>query len=99
MPNDSLPRLLGGPLAQNMDKAAEASPVNYVTADDPPMLLVYGFRDLTVPPHQGEYFHCLLRSAGVDSQLALLPGAGHALARYPESTKRIVEFFESRLRR
>jgi len=98
-PRDAVPMLLGGPVAQNMDKAAKASPVSYVSEDDPPILLVYGFRDIVVPPHQGEYFHCLLRGAGVDSQLVLIPGAGHTLAEYPTSTEAIVEFFRSRLQR
>lgn len=101
-PGDSIVRsLLGCPLEGNLERVARASPVHYVSADDPPALIVHGFRDSSVPPHQAEYFHSVLRRAGVDSRLVLIPGAGHVCVgiddddRIPE---RLVEFFGAHLR-
>lgn len=95
MPNDQISRLLDGPVVWNMEKAMKASPTNYITAKAPPFLIVHGFRDSYVPPHQAEYFHCKLCQDGAESQLLLLPGIGHAVLADREVRKRVVEFLSS----
>lgn len=95
-PREDLNRLLGGLVRKNLDKAAKASPVSYVSEDDPPILLIYGFRDNSVPPHQGEYFHSLLQQAGVQSDLVLLPGTGHFINSL-KIGRRIADFFDQHL--
>jgi acetyl esterase/lipase len=64
---------------RNLDKAAWASPTTYVSSDDSPVLIISGFRDTTVPPHQADHFFGLLRQAGVEAQIALVAGASHGL--------------------
>ena len=81
----------------NVEAAAKASPESYVTEDNPPILILNGFRDATVPPHQSEHFHCLLRQAGVASRLALIAGADHALPKYPETDAYLADFFAAHL--
>lgn len=90
--------LLGGPLRDNMKKAVAASPVSYVSSDDPPILLMNGFRDVVVVPHQAELLHCKLRAAGVESELHIIPGAGHSLSAHPGTATPIVQFLKKHLR-
>jgi dipeptidyl aminopeptidase/acylaminoacyl peptidase len=55
----------------------EASPVNHVSADDPPFLLLYGDDDRTVPYQQSEIMEAALRKAGVPVRLIRVAGGGH----------------------
>ncbi len=71
-------RLLGGPVAEAGELAAQASPVTYVRADAPPFLLVHGTHDRFVPVGQSEQFHAALEAVGASSRLELVEGADHA---------------------
>ena len=69
-------------------RIASASPVTYVEASDPPMLLVVGDRDTTVPYHQTLEMAEKLRAAGVPYELMVLPGIDHdLLGKTPEATR------------
>jgi|SRR5579875_487758 len=94
-------RLLGGPVAENMDKAKKASPITHVSSDDPPFLIMHGADDKTVPPEQSEIFAEALKKAGVEVTLKILPGAGHGGTAFtsPESRKLIAEFFDKHLKK
>jgi len=70
-------KLIGGPLRENADKARAASPITYVTANDPPVLTVHGDEDRTVPYDQALRLDTALRKAGVPSYLVTVKGAGH----------------------
>jgi acetyl esterase/lipase len=54
-----------------------ASPVSHVTADDPPVLLMHGDADETVPIAQSEKMEAALRSSGVTVKLLRIPGGTH----------------------
>ena len=56
----------------------QASPVNLVGPDVPPVLLIHGDRDDVVPPRISAGFHRALLAAGASSELKVYPGAGHA---------------------
>jgi len=58
--------------------AAAASPITYIDAGDPPMLLVHGVEDKTVPVKQSQEMYERLRAAGVHAELLLIPGVGHS---------------------
>ena len=60
----------------------DASPIQYVSADDPPTLLVHGDADAGVPIAQSEALADRLRSAGVPVEVIPVPGGGHG-ARFP----------------
>jgi acetyl esterase/lipase/enterochelin esterase-like enzyme len=91
--------LVGGPLDANTDKARRASPVEYVSKDDPPFLLVHGTADATVPVRQSERFISALKAAGVDSALELQVGASQDLGRLlTRPVLEIVGGFFSRLK-
>ncbi len=86
--------------------AALASPVTYVSPDDPPFLLVHGDSDWLVPISQSEIFLEKLKSASVPAELIAVRNANHGLTPVdgqtispsrPEVTQRIVEFFRKHL--
>jgi acetyl esterase/lipase len=88
---------VGGPVADHRDIARLVSPLHYVSADCPPILILHGDQDPTVPLAESTIFHQALTVAGVDSTLHVLPGEGHG---WEESLTRdrIVEFFRRTLR-
>ncbi len=59
------------------DAYASASPVNFVTSDDPPFLLVHGERDRVVPLEHSILMEEELRTSGVSCELVVVPGGGH----------------------
>jgi acetyl esterase/lipase len=60
-------------------KAREASPMTWVTADDPPALIEHGGRDCTVPTGQGKRLRDAMRAVMDTSRVAWaeLPNDGH----------------------
>jgi dipeptidyl aminopeptidase/acylaminoacyl peptidase len=71
-------RLLGCfAVACGLEKIAAASPVAYVDAQDPPMLLIVGAEDRTVPHQQTLEMEGKLKSVGVPHDLIVLPGIDH----------------------
>ena len=55
-----------------------ASPIAHVDRKDPPMLLIAGTADQTVPPAQSRTMSDALSKAGVPNQLILIPGVNHS---------------------
>jgi acetyl esterase/lipase len=75
--NDRLAYWLGGTPADKPDAYRDASPINYVTADDPPMYFFHGDSDELVPIRSPEKMVEKLRSAGVATDFYEVKGAGH----------------------
>jgi acetyl esterase/lipase len=90
--------LIGGALQENQDKARAASPITYVSKDDPPFLILHGTADPLVPLSQSERLAKALKDACVDCLFAPVQGAGHGGFRSPEVPKRIRQFFDKHLR-
>jgi acetyl esterase/lipase len=78
-PGSPASRLVGGPLPEFREAAQRASPVTYVSADDPPVLILHGATDGTVPAKQAAEFAEALKAANVDTTLLILPTVGHRL--------------------
>ncbi|MFI6321466.1 alpha/beta hydrolase fold domain-containing protein [Nonomuraea sp. NPDC050556] len=57
--------------------AGQASPINHITADAPPFLLVHGTVDQVVPYSQSVAFDKALREQGVDVTLSTIEDANH----------------------
>jgi acetyl esterase/lipase len=68
---------LGGTMEQIPDVYRRASPVTYVTPDDPPFLILQGERDTLVPPEQSQILADALKQTGVPVTLVLVKNAGH----------------------
>ncbi len=91
-------KLVGGPVQETKNVARAASPVTYVSADDPPFLIVHGDRDMTVPYDQSERLHAALREAEADTTFITVQGGGHGGFRSPELLQRVRLFFDKHLR-
>ncbi|MEY4386523.1 MAG: hypothetical protein RLY20_1806 [Verrucomicrobiota bacterium] len=67
--------------AKTRDEAPEqyekASPVNYASAGDAPMLVVHGTKDETVPLSQSESLVAALKKAGVECEFIVVTNAAH----------------------
>jgi acetyl esterase/lipase len=74
---ESVEALLGGPPTSLPGRCEAASPINHVSPDDPPVLLIHGDKDATVPIDQGHRLARVLGAAGVTHRLVVIPGAGH----------------------
>jgi acetyl esterase/lipase len=68
---------LGGTPAEKPEAAAKASPLTFVTKDDPPVLTFQGTKDPLVPYTQAFKLTDALTKAGVPGRVELLVGAGH----------------------
>jgi acetyl esterase/lipase len=55
----------------------EASPVTYISPDDPPFLLMHGDKDQSVDFSQSQEMEAKLKAAGVTVKLLRIAGAGH----------------------
>ena len=83
-PHEAEYGLLGGgalDTPERQQQALLASPIHYVSAGDPPMLLLHGRQDCVVAYVQSQAMAAVLQKAGVPSQLQLID-AGHADAKF-----------------
>jgi acetyl esterase/lipase len=65
LPSSAIGKFFGGPMREHLAEAKAASPVTYLTADDPPFLIIHGTKDVLVPYAQAEEFSSALGTAGV----------------------------------
>jgi acetyl esterase/lipase len=91
-------RLVGGRVSEKKDVAIAASPVTYVSPDDPPFLIIHGNKDMVVPYNQSERMYAALKKAKVECYFITVDGAGHGGFRNPEVQKRQRQFFDKHLR-
>lgn len=75
--------LFGVPYKQNPDLWKSGSPVAYVKAGDPPVFIIHGDSDKTVPLAQATAFDAALTKAGVVHQFIIVKNCGHDLAANP----------------
>jgi acetyl esterase/lipase len=96
-PDSPESKLIGGPIQQNAEKAARANPITYVSADDPPFLIMHGDRDPLVPHDQSRLLHEALKKAGVEATFETVEGAGHGFSG-PEIDRAVDAFLDRRLK-
>ena len=97
-PENPEAQLIGGPLGGKPEAARSASPITFVSADDPPFLVIHGTKDPAVNFNQSERFCEALKKAGVDVTFVRVLGAGHGNFRSPEIPQRVRRFFDKHLR-
>ncbi len=68
---------LGGTLKEAPDAYKNASPVTWASADDPPVLMIHGDKDSTVPLTQSQWMLEALEKAGAKGELVVVKNAGH----------------------
>jgi acetyl esterase/lipase len=84
----------------------EGSPVNYVSSNSPPFLIIHGDKDDVVSLEQSQILFEKLATAGVPSQLLVVKNAGHLFTPIggtvqpsrSEITRDIVDFFNTYLK-
>ncbi|WP_237228685.1 alpha/beta hydrolase fold domain-containing protein [Rubinisphaera sp. JC750] len=97
-PNSPEAKLIGGTVPDNPELAKKASPVTYVTANDPPFLIIHGTADPVVPYDQSERLHAALLKVGADSTLIPITNGSHGGFVSPEVPARMRTFFDKHLR-
>ncbi len=70
-------RLVGCAIQTCPDKVQAANPLRYITAADPPIMILHGNSDPLVPHNQGEQLYMALNKACRDAVFISLPKAGH----------------------
>ena len=68
---------IGGKPSEKPDTFYQASPINYVSPDDPPVLMVHGDQDPVVPPEQSRLMFEAYQKAGLEAKLTIVQNAGH----------------------
>jgi acetyl esterase/lipase len=105
MPEDKAQSVFGA--ASNSARLLEhASPITFVTPDDPPFLILHGEKDTVVPPQVSQKFHDRLQAAGVPVKLVIVKDADHTFQPVEgtmnptraEMTKLIADFFDQYLK-
>lgn len=74
--------LLGAPPADLPDMARAASPLSYAGRHSPPVIIMHGIADRTVPHAQSEMLHSALQQAGATAELHLVKDAKHGDAAF-----------------
>jgi acetyl esterase/lipase len=100
-PESPVSKLIGGPVADNLEKAKKANPIIYIKKDDPPFLIIHGDKDKTVPLHQSELLEAALKKAGVPVTFYTVKNGGHSDPNFyhdPNVYKLTREFFEKNLK-
>jgi acetyl esterase/lipase len=92
--------LLGGPAAENAEKARAASPITYVGKDAAPFIIMHGDKDEIVPPEHAQKLADALKAAGVEVHLDIVAGGGHGGPQFatPARMKLIEEFLDKHLK-
>jgi acetyl esterase/lipase len=75
------------------------SPINHVTPDDPPVLILHGDADKLVPIQQAELIVEKLKGAGVEAKLVVKPGAVHGWPDMVKDCEQIADWFDDHLKK
>ena len=89
----NIDRLLGGRVSRKISLAKEASPLEHVSNDSPPFLLIHGANDTLVPLDQSQQFDEKLKRVGVESRLSVVPEKGHWFLLNPAQLSEVAQFF------
>ncbi len=74
---EAIKNIASSKLQENPNLFFEASPVNYVTPQSAPTLLLHGDKDNVVPLEQAVLLRDKLKAAGAQQNLVIYPGQGH----------------------
>ena len=79
----------------------QASPITWITSDDPPALILHGTKDALVPVSQSKTLHERLSKAGISTQLLVIDGAPHSFHLQPRQQDLrpvVIQFFNRHLK-
>ncbi|MBC8355903.1 MAG: alpha/beta hydrolase [Planctomycetes bacterium] len=78
-----------------------ASPITYITSDDPPALILHGTKDALVPTEQSQILYDSLSKTKVDATLHIIEGVPHSFHLQPKQEDlraTVIAFFDRHLR-
>jgi len=78
--------------------AKEVSPINSVTPDDPPVLIIHGDKDVLVPKQQSESIIAKFKEAKVPSNLIIKEGGTHGWRNREVEEKNFLDWFDKYLK-
>lgn len=78
--------------------AREVSPINSVSTDDPPVLIIHGDKDFLVPKQQAESIIAKFKEAKVACQLIIKEGGAHGWPKRDVEEKNFVDWFDKYLK-
>lgn len=90
-----LVEFLGGTPEEVPDQYKIASPLTYVSKDDPPVLTIHGDRNISIPPKQAELLDAKMKEAGASHMLIIKKGVGHENFWYDNA---VWDFFDKHLK-
>jgi acetyl esterase/lipase/enterochelin esterase-like enzyme len=93
-------QLIRGAIQENRDKTGRTNPVNYVSKDAPPFLIVHGEQDPLVPCHQSELLYEALKKVRTDVTFYKIAGAGHGGPEFNNAMMQVAvrAFFDKHLK-
>lgn len=91
-------QLVGGAIQDKKKAARNASPISYVSKDDPPFLFLHGTKDPAVPFNQSERLHAALQKVGAKSIFVPVEGGSHGGFPREQVAERMRQFFDKHLR-
>lgn len=102
-PVNCINKLFGNSLyAEQVKPLVElASPMNYITKDAPPFMILHGDKDPVVPYSQSVELYEKLTALGVPADLWTIKGAGHASPEFnqPKLLETIADFLDKHLKK
>ncbi len=81
-----------------LEMAKQISPIYFVTPDDPPVLIIHGDADKTVPLQQSETIIKKLKEANVPNDFIIKNGGGHGWKNRDVEEKNFVDWFDKYLK-
>lgn len=96
-------RFIGAAIQTVPQKSQLANPINYISAETPPFLIMHGDNDMAVCYNQSELLHTALKKAAIPSTLYKVVGGGHGFKDAKNDTteslfKRAADFFDKQFK-
>jgi len=82
---------------KRIEIAKEISPINFVTPDDPPVIIIHGDKDFLVPKQQSESIIEKFKTANVTNKFIIKEGGTHGWPNREVEEKIFVEWFDKYL--
>jgi acetyl esterase/lipase len=83
--------------AKILEIGKQISPINHVTEDDAPSLIIHGDKDFLVPIQQAEIIIEKLKSVKVPTELVVKKDAGHGWPTIGQDMPTIIDWFDKHL--
>ena len=92
------------PGIEEMRLYQNASPITYVSSDDPSFLFIHGDADKTIPYSQAGLFAAKLKEVGVEANVLTVPGGDHGFdfpgaTAMPDWQGAMIDWFDEHLKR